>query len=141
LKYLLDTCVISELIKPKPEKSVAEWIKGINESFLFLSVLTLGEIHKGINKLPASKKRRTLERWVSEDLCQRFENQIITITMEIARVWGEMQGKAESKGDTIPVIDGFLSATAIAHDLTIVTRNTNDMEKTGVSIYNPWEPL
>ena len=140
MNYLLDTCVISELIKERPSTRVVEWVRGINENFMFLSVLTIGEIHKGIRKLPVSKNRNTLREWVSKDLCQRFENRILSVSMEIAGIWGEIQGNAEKKGEKIPVVDSLIAATAIAHALTVVTGNAVDMEKTGVPIYNPWEP-
>jgi len=140
LNYLLDTCVISELIKPRPIKRVVEWVGSVNENLFFLSVLTLGEIHKGINKLPASKRRSALQEWVSNDLCQRFEERIIPISMKVAGIWGEIQGKAEKNGNKIPIIDSLIAATAIANELTVVTRNVGDMEKTGVPIYNPWKP-
>lgn len=133
--------MISELIKPHPIKHVVEWVESVNENLFFLSVLTLGEIHKGINKLPASKRRSILQEWVSNDLCQRFEERIIPISMKVARIWGEIQGKAEKNGNKIPIIDSLIAATAIANELTVVTRNVGDMEKTGVPIYNPWKPV
>ena len=138
MNYLLDTCVISELIKARPTRGVVEWVRSINETSMFISVLTLGEIHKGINKLRASKKRNTLQEWVSKDLCQRFDGRIIPISMEIARIWGEIQGNAEKKGEKMPVIDSLIAASAIAHDCTVVTRNVADIEKTAVPIHNPW---
>jgi predicted nucleic acid-binding protein len=97
LNYLLDTCVISELINARPAKSVVKWVESIDERSMFISVLTLGEIHKGITKLRASKKKRALQEWVSSDLYQRFDNRIIPVSIEIARIWGEVQGKAEKK--------------------------------------------
>ena len=139
MNYLLDTCVISELIKARPTKSVVKWVVSIDESSMFISVLTLGEIHKGITKLRASKKKRALQGWVSNDLYQRFDNRIIPVSMEIARIWGEVQGKAEKKGEKMPAIDSLIAATAIAYDLRVVTRNAADMENSGVQIHNPWD--
>lgn len=141
MNYLLDTCVISELIKARPATRVVEWVRSINDNFMFLSVLTIGEIHKGIHKLPASEKRSSLKKWVSKDLCQRFDNRIIPISMKVARIWGDIQGNAEKHGKKIPVVDSLIAATAIAHDLTVITRNTADMEKSGVPIHNPWESM
>lgn len=138
MNYLLDTCVISELIKARPTNNVVKWVESIDESSLFISVLTLGEILKGISKLPASKKKTTLQKWVYEDLYRRFDKRIIPISIKIAGIWGEIQGKAEQEGETMPAIDSLIAATAIAHDLTVVTRNAADMEKSGVSIHNPW---
>lgn len=139
MNYLLDTCVISELIKARPTKSVVKWVESIDERSMFISVLTLGEIHKGITKLRASKKKRTLQEWVSNDLNQRFDNRIIPVSIEIARIWGEVQGKAEKKCEKMPAIDSLIGATAIAYDFTVVTRNAADMENSGVQIHNPWD--
>lgn len=138
MNYLLDTCVISELIKARPTKSVVKWVESIDEPSMFISVLTLGEIHKGITKLRASKKKKALQEWVSNDLYQRFDNRIIPVSIEIARIWGEVQGKAEKKGERMSAIDSLIAATTIAYDFTVVTRNAADMENSGVQIHNPW---
>ena len=139
MNYLLDTCVISELIKARPTGSVVKWVESTEENSLFLSVLTFGELHKGIAKLRASRKRKTLQEWVSKDLYQRFDTRIIPISIEIARIWGEIQGNAERKGYRMPAIDSLIAATALAYDLTVVTRNVADMENSGVQVHNPWD--
>jgi predicted nucleic acid-binding protein len=139
LKYLLDTCVISALIKPHQNEKVVKWIQEKEEDDLFLSVLTIGEIHKGIAKLPESKKKRSLSKWVEEDLKKRFSGRVLDITEEIAIQWGEIQGESEKKGKKMPVIDSLIAAAAIKEDLTVVTRNTKDMENSGCKIINPWE--
>ncbi len=139
MNYLLDTCVISELIKARPAKNIVKWVESIDERAMFISVLTLGEIHKGIQKLRASRKKRTLQEWVSSDLYERFDNRIIPVSIKIARIWGEIQGKAEKKGERMPAIDSLIAATAIAYDFTVVTRNAADMENSGVKINNPWD--
>ncbi len=95
MKYLLDTCVISELIKTEPEISVINWLNSINEEDVYLSVLTIGEIQKGIEKLPASKRKEKLQIWLDSDLQQRFNGRIIDINNEIALCWGKIQGAAE----------------------------------------------
>jgi predicted nucleic acid-binding protein len=139
LKYLLDTCVISELVTPHPDEKVLLWLQEREENDLFLSVLTIGEIHKGIAKLPDSKKKRSLIKWVEDDLKKRFAGRVLDITEDIAIKWGEILGESEKKGKKIPVIDGLISASAIAEDLTVVTRNIKDMENTGAKLINPWE--
>jgi toxin FitB len=139
MNYLLDTCLISELIKPKPKKSVVNWIKQIDDDSLFISVLTLGELQKGVSKLPDSKKKNSLQNWLNTELTQRFENRIISINQQIATTWGHIQGTAEQQGKKIPAIDSLLAATAITYDLTVVTRNHSDMVRTGAKIFNPWD--
>jgi len=138
MNYLLDTCVVSELIKKNPDTNVLRWISEIEEASLYLSVLTLGEIHKGIEKLPQSKKKDQLHKWVNSDLRERFKNRIIDLDLVAATKWGEVQGKAELVGKPMSLIDGLISATGIVNDLIVVTRNIRDMEQSGVSLLNPW---
>ncbi len=139
MKYLLDTCVISELSKSKPNPDVANWIQIHHELDFSLSVLTIGEIQKGITKLPESKKKMELNSWFENELSQRFENRILAIDVPIIKVWDEIQGIAESKGQKMPVADSIIVATALAFGLTVVTRNAADMKANGVAITNPWE--
>lgn len=139
MKYILDTCVVSELTKPKPERSLLKWIKQKDEIDFYLSVLTIGELHKGISRLEESKKKQLLIQWVESDLTKRFENRILPVTDSIAKKWGEIQGKAEQEGKKMPVIDSLIAATGLVHDFQIITRNTIDMEKSGVKLYNPWD--
>ena len=136
--FLLDTNVISELFKPKPEPKVTTWIDGTDEELLFLSVLTLGEIRKGVVLLPRSARRTSLEAWLSKDLPLRFSDRILKIDEEVAHRWGQISGLASARGVNVPVIDGLLAATAIQHSLTLVTRNTSDVAATGVTLFNPW---
>jgi predicted nucleic acid-binding protein len=136
--FLLDTNVISELLKPKSEPKVATWIDATDEELLFLSVLTLGEIRKGVVLLPRSARRTSLEAWLSKDLPLRFSGRILDIDQEVAHRWGQISGLASAKGVNVPVIDGLLAATAIQHNLTLVTRNTRDVAATGVTLFNPW---
>lgn len=138
MNYLLDTCVVSELIKANSDKNVINWIETIEEERLFLSVLTLGEIEKGIAKLPLSLRKSNLKTWLEQDLVLRFENRILNITPEIAQYWGDLQGALEKQGKPMPIIDGLIASTALVHDLILVTRNVNDVERSGVSILNVW---
>jgi toxin FitB len=133
--FLIDTNVISELIKVTPAPKVAAWVDATDEQLFHLSVLTLGEIRRGIVLLPQSKRRTRLEAWLSGDLFMRFEGRILDIDQEIADRWGHL---SDARGATVPVIDGLLAATAIHHNLTLVTRNTKDMARTGVALFNPW---
>lgn len=138
MKYLLDTCVISEMIRQKPSNKVVDWITGENETNLFISVLTFGELHKGIEKLDQSKRKEELHSWVENDLKERFLSRTLSIDLLVAQVWGKIQGLAEKSGRSLPAIDSLIAATGIAHHLTVVTRNTADMEASGVSLLNPW---
>lgn len=139
MKYILDTCVISELAKLAPNKKVISWVTQNDEEDFYLSALTFGELHKGISKLSSSKRKENLHRWVEYELKERFENRIIDIDLKVAKVWGEIQGKAELKGRPMPTIDSLIAATGAAHDLIVVTRNTSDMKQSGISLLNPWE--
>lgn len=132
--FLLDTNVVSELVKPRPEPRIIGWIQATEESLLFLSVLTIGEIRKGISSLPSGNKRALLESWLGNDLVIRFTDRILSIDFEIAERWGLLS--AQSKG--LPVVDGLLAATALHHNLTFVTRNTSDVRLAGLSVFNPW---
>ncbi len=139
MKLLLDTCVISEIIRAKPSGKVVRWIKSEEEGNLFISVLTLGELHKGIEKLPESKRKEELHNWVGNDLKERFLNRIIDIDMRVAMMWGKIQGMAERVGRSMPAIDSLIAATGLIHHLTVVTRNTSDMKESGVALLDPWE--
>lgn len=136
--FLLDTNVISELIRPKPEPRVTAWIHATDENLLFLSVLTLGEIRKGIAGLRESWRRIALESWLDSDLALRFAARILSIDEGVADRWGRLAAQAASAARLLPVIDGLLAATALHHNLTLVTRITKDVEITGVPLFNPW---
>ncbi|MDD5674391.1 MAG: type II toxin-antitoxin system VapC family toxin [Chitinivibrionales bacterium] len=139
MNYLLDTCIISELAKPKPEKKVVTWIEGYDEDFFFLSVLTLGEIQKGIAKLSDQKRKASYQHWLDADLRTRFSGRILPVDQDVALAWGILQGKAEAAGRPLPTVDGLLGATAVVHNLTVVTRNEPDLVATGAPLFNPWK--
>jgi predicted nucleic acid-binding protein len=138
LSFLLDTSVISELVKPAPDNHVIEWLKRTDEASLYLSVLTIGEIEKGIAKLPASSRREKLETWVRRDLAERFRERLLVIDAMVAATWGRLAGEVEARGEPLPVIDGLIAATGLAHDLTVATRNIDDLERCGARCFNPW---
>jgi predicted nucleic acid-binding protein len=137
--FLLDTNVISELVKPRPEGNVTAWIEGTDESLLYLSVLTLGEIRRGIATLSQARRRATLEAWLDKDLRARFEDRILAIDQEVADRWGLLTAAARNSGIVLPVIDGLLAATALEHNLTLVTRDTGQIPSMGVAVFNPWQ--
>ncbi len=136
--FLLDTNCISELVRLKPEPRVLEWIGSSDERSLYISVLTLGEIRKGLEKLPKVKRRAGLETWLVE-LKLRFAGRLLPIEEAVADRWGLLAAQANREGKHIAVIDGLLAATALCHDLTIVTRNIGDFKVGQISAFNPWE--
>jgi toxin FitB len=136
--FLLDTNVVSELIKPKPDPKVTAWVEAAEENLFRLSVLTLGEIRKGINSLPDSARRAALESWLNHDLLIRFAHRILDVDQAVADRWGRLAANALAAKQLLPVIDGLLAATAIHHNLTLVTRNAKDVSPTGVPVINPW---
>ena len=137
--FLLDTNVISELVRARPDHRVTGWIASVDEGLLYLSVLTLGEIRKGIASLPHPARRVTLEAWLDHDLMIRFEGRVLPIDRTVAGRWGRIAGSAAARKSPLPVIDGLLAATALQHDLSLVTRDTSHVETTGVPVFNPWE--
>ena len=136
--FLLDTNGISELVRPRPEPRVTAWIDAIDESLLYLSVLTLGEIRRGIAALREGSRRVALEAWLDSDLVLRFSGRILPIDEPVADRWGRLTAQATTAKIALPVIDGLLAATAAHHNLTLVTCNTRDVQITGVPLFNPW---
>jgi toxin FitB len=136
--FLLDTNVISELVKAKPEPKVTKWIETTDETLLYLSVLTLGEIRKGIAFLSHSARRVALEAWLDHDLALRFSDRVLPIDHQVADRWGRIAGSAAARKSPLPVIDGLFAATAQHHNLILVTRNTRDIAATGVPAFDPW---
>jgi predicted nucleic acid-binding protein len=137
--YLLDTNVISEMVKLRPEAKVVSWVQTTSEELLYLSVLTIGEIRKGIDSLPRSNKRGLLESWLAKDLVLRFAGRILQVNLDIAERWGLISARAKMAGAPLAVIDGLMAATALHHNLTFVTRNTKDVRVAGISMLNPWQ--
>ena len=135
---MLDTNVISELARRKPEPKIAAWVEATDEMLLHLSVLTLGEIRKGIVSLRDSSRRVALEAWLDGDLVVRFAGRILTVDEAVADRWGQLSAHGESRNSPLPVIDGLLAATALQYNLTLVTRNVRDVVSSGVPLFNPW---
>ena len=141
MKYLIDTCILSELIKKKPDQNVESWFYSQNEDSLYISVISFGELRKGISKLTDnSNKKVKLLDWVG-GLEKRFLGRIIDISLDVAENWGHIQGELEKKGKTLPIIDALIACTAITHTMIAVTRNTKDMARSGVELINPFDVL
>lgn len=138
MNYILDTCAISELVRPQPARAVVEWIRGQPEEHLYLSVLTLGELRKGVDRLATGRRRRQLEDWLDRDLRLRFAGRWLPVDEDVAERWGQLAAGAMARGAGLPVIDGLIAATALTHGLTVVTRNTADIAAAGAPVLNPW---
>ena len=137
--FLLDTNCISEIVGLKPEPRVMDWMEAVDEALLYLSVLTLGEIRKGLAGLPQSKRRTRLETWLEVELRARFSGRILPIDEAVADRWGLLAAEAKRKGRALSIIDGLLAATALRHNLTIVSHNVSDFTNTQVPVLNPWD--
>jgi len=138
VRTLVDTCVLSELRRTDGNPRVRARFATIAESDVFLSVLTIGELRKGIDRLKAGPKKHALSTWIDR-LAMAAEGRILSVDLETAVIWGEVSARAEKKGRPIPAIDGLLAATALRHGLHLMTRNVVDFEPTGVLLVNPWE--
>jgi len=138
MKWLLDTCVLSEFSKPSPEPRVVDWLHKQVYADLAISVLTVGEIEKGIHRLPESVKKTRLLAWLDSEVMSRFQGRILDVDIVVAKQWAHFQARAELKGRILAAIDGLLAATAQIHQMTLVTRNDPDVEATGVPLFNPW---
>ncbi len=134
--FLLDTNVISELVRAKPNAGVVAWIRATDESLLHLSVLTLGEIRKGVSLLPSSSRRARLESWLDTELTDRFAGRILTVDQSVAERWGRLTAAAPRA--PLPVIDGLLAATALHHGLTLVSRDLSPAARANVPCFDPW---
>jgi predicted nucleic acid-binding protein len=137
MNYLLDTNVVSELVKNTPNEAVVKWIDGINSEKLYLSVITIGEIRKGVAGIQDPHRQENISRWLEIELPDYFEERILNIDIKVADTWGQLQSK--NKGYTLPAIDGLIAATAQVNNLVLVTRNKKDFINTPLKIINPWE--
>jgi toxin FitB len=139
VRVLLDTNVLSELVRPHAEGRLLDWIDTLDEDQTFISVITIAEIRSGIASLPAGRKREALDAWLRFELLDRFRDRVLTVTVEIADQWGELAGRAKKVGKPLGVMDGFIAATAAVKGLVVATRNTRDFIPTGVACFNPWQ--
>lgn len=138
MTYLLDTCVISELASKQPDQNVVHWIDGRDPEQIFLSVVTLGEIQKGIEKVQEPKRKAALQAWLHNELMVRFRDRLIVLDGPVLFAWGALSAKLESKGKPMPAMDSLIAAAAIHHGLVLVTRNEKDFLFAEVDLFNPW---
>lgn len=139
MKYLLDTCVVSELVAKQPNPRVLEWIDSIDQDGVYLSVITIGELTKGIEKLPSSKRKQELSDWMENELLVRFQDKTVALGVDILVYWGNLFARLEAKGRILPVMDSLIAASALEKGFVLVTRNEADFDGTGVEIVNPWK--
>lgn len=139
MNYLLDTNVVSELIRPEPDPNVATWVSAADEDRLYLSVLTFAEIRHGIEQLPEGSRRERLRLWMETDLAGRFAGRILELDRAAAEAWGVMMAHAAAQGMRQPVMDTLFAATAKRHGMILVTRNLRDFRDTGIELLDPWQ--
>lgn len=139
MRYLLDTCVISELVAKRPNQRITDWIDGVDPEAVHLSVITIGEIRKGIEKLPDSKRKSMLQEWLVGELFVRFSDRILPIDLDVILVWGQMIGRLELSGKKMAAMDSLIAALALSGNLSLVTRNEDDFKYAGIQIVNPWK--
>jgi predicted nucleic acid-binding protein len=135
MSYLVDTNVLSELTRPTPAPSVVDWFEEVGDEALHLSVLTLGELRRGVEKLPAGRRKEKLRNWLEHELPAWFGERLLPIDAAVADAWGRLQAASER---TLPAVDSLLAATALHHHLRLVTRNTADFDVPGLVTINPW---
>lgn len=139
MNYLLDTCVISEFTKRQPDRSVVQWLADCDELSIYLSVLSIGEIQKGIQRLPDSPRKTDLTEWLETGLIRRFQGRLLILDTDVMLAWGSLVARLESAGQKMPAIDSLIAATALHYGLILATRNLSDFEPSGVKTFNPWQ--
>lgn len=138
MNYLLDTNVLSEVQRPKPDPRVLAWLDQIDEDRTHLSVISVGEIARGVAQLDEGRRKVALQHWLEADLPGRFANRLLPVDRETALTWGQLMAEAKRAGRGLPVMDGWIAATATRHGLTLVTRNTGDFAGIALELFNPW---
>jgi predicted nucleic acid-binding protein len=136
--FLLDTNVVSEWAKPRPDPNVIRWLDEVDEDRVFLSVASFAEIRDGVECLPTGERRARLAAWLADDLPTRFDGRVLGIDRRIAETWGIIVARARHAGVAVDTMDAFLAATAQVHGLTLATRNARDFARVDVSLFNPW---
>ena len=139
MSWLLDTNIISELMRPNPDPNVVAWLTAHQHDESYLSVITIGEIRYGIDRLPPSKRRTTFSNWLQRDVLERYDKRILPIDETTMRHWSQLKVQLEQDGRPMQVMDSLLAATALQHGLTLVTRNIPDFQYTTLPLLNPWD--
>ncbi len=138
MNYLLDTCVLSEFTRRQPDVHMIEWLNSIEEEKLFISVITIGEIQRGIERIPDSHRKTELRSWMNNALITRFAERMVTIDATTMYIWGSLVAHLEAAGRTMGVMDSLILASALHNNLIVATRNVADFLPGGVQVINPW---
>jgi toxin FitB len=138
VSYLLDTNAISEWVKPRPDPGIVLWLDEVDEDRTYLSVITLGELRKGVDRLAGGRRRDRLDQWLTSELPERFGERMLPVSAAIAAQWGRLLAQAENRGTPVGGIDALIAATAKVHGLQVVTRNVGHFRHTGVDVISPW---
>ncbi len=137
--FLLDTCVISESTRPLPAAKVIRWLGARAPESLFLSVVSVAELEQGIARVDTPATARKLEIWLTESVLPQFESRVLDVDLPVARRWGRLLGSGKRRGEPAPVVDSLLAATALEHELTLVTRNVAHFGRFDLNVFNPWQ--
>lgn len=138
MNFLLDTNVVSEWVKPRPDPGVVAWVGEADEDRIFISVITIAELRHGIERLPVGVRRDRLDHWLTEQVPLRFGERVLAVDAETADAWGRVMARGEATGRSPGTMDAFIAATVLQHDMTLVTRNASDFEPLGLRMINPW---
>ena len=138
MSFLLDTNVVSEWVRPRPDAGVVAWLAEADEDRVFISIVTLAELRYGIDRMATSQRRRRLDAWLRNELPLRFEGRVLPVDAAIADAWGRLTSLREASGRPLAAMDAFIAATVDVHGLTLVTRNVSDFDRTVRAIVNPW---
>lgn len=140
MSFLVDTNVVSEWVRPQPDRNVISWLAEVDEDRVFISVISFAEIRRGVELLPVGRRRERLATWLAEELPVRFEERILDIDQRVAETWGVVTARGQKIGLTLGSMDALVAATAEAHNLTLATRNVKDFQRLGIALFDPWQP-
>jgi predicted nucleic acid-binding protein len=139
VSFLLDTNVVSEWVRPRPDEKLVAWLAEVDEEQVFISVVSFAELGRGVDLLPAGRRRDRLADWIADDLAARFDGRVVDVDRRVADAWGRIMARSQRAGRGLGSMDAFFAATAESHELTLVTRNVRDFDGVGIPLHNPWE--
>ncbi len=139
MNFLLDTNIVSEWTKPRPDPGVVNWLAEADEDRIYLSVITIAELRHGIERLPAGARRLKLHDWLMDQVPQRFGDRLLIVDAETAQIWGRVMAQVQKTGYQPNIMDAFIAAAVLQHDMTLVTRNIADFKSFQIRLINPWD--